>query len=152
MKTRKFKSSLGFSLIEILIVMTIIAILSTLMFTAWRNHYAKLQFTNSAQTIVTELYRARSEARRSSKDVTLSWNKENNLLIIKDEENVTIRTITLPIDVVSIETASSEITYLAPYGRVLQDEDQYIRLVDSKNNKKDILIIGVTGKVYQKTL
>lgn len=144
--------SSGFSLIEILIVLAIVAILSTLAFTSWRKQYSKLQFTSSVQTVITELYRARSEARKSSQNITVTWNKTNNLITVKDESDAIIRTISLPLDTVSIETESSEITYLAPYGQVLQNIDQYIRLVDSKNNIRDILIIGTTGKVYQKAL
>lgn len=152
MKNNNQKHTLGFSLVEILIVLAIVAVLTSLLFTSWRRHYSKLQFTSSVQTVVTELYRARSEARRSSQNITVAWSKQNNLLTVKDENNTVIRTIELPHSSVNIETASSEITYLAPYGRVLEDTDQYIRLVDSKDNKRDILIIGVTGKIYQKAL
>lgn len=141
----------GLSLIEILVVLAIIAILTTLMFTSWRNQYAKLQFTKSVQTVTTELYRARSEARRSSRNIILAWNNTNTLTVL-NENNEILRTVKLPQNVVSINSGEGQVTYLAPYGRVLEDTDQYIRLEDSKGNQRDILIIGVTGKIYQKAL
>lgn len=148
----KFRDTQGVSLIEILIVLAIIAILTAIIFTSWRSQYAKLQFTNSIQTVVTELYRARSEARRSSRNVTLAWSDANNSMTILDENGDVVRKIQLPQDIVSLSSGAGQITYLAPYGRVLEDTDQFIRLTDAKGNQQDILIIGITGKVYQKAL
>lgn len=151
----KFKSKKrqnGFSLIELLIVMAIFAIVAALAMVAWRNYYQKLQFNKSVQVIVQELYRTRSDARRSSDNITLAWDSTLKQLQVENSSGDILRTVSLPKQDLTISSGSGQVTYSAPYGRVVEQTDQYIRLDDGKGGLRDILIIGVTGKIYQRNL
>ena len=146
------KARAGFSLIELLVIIAIAGIIFSLITVAWKSYYQKLQFSNATQIFVQELYRTRSDARRSSDNITLSWDATNKTLQTSNSSSEVLRTKSLPLNKLNITTGSGTITYLAPFGRVLESTDQYIRLDDGNGNIRDILIIGVTGKIYQRSM
>ncbi len=146
------KARAGFSLIELLVVMAIAGIIFSIVTIAWKNYYQKLQFSNSVQIFVQELYRTRSDSRRSSDNVTLTWDAATKTLQTTNSSSELLRTKSLPLKQLDITTGSGAITYTAPFGRVVTNTDQYIRLDDGNGNIRDILIIGVTGKIYQRKL
>lgn len=142
----------GFSLIELLVIMAIAGIIFSIVAVAWKNYYQKLQFSNATQIFVQELYRTRSDARRSSDNITMTWDAATKTLQTTNSSSELLRSKSLPLKKLNIVTGSGTITYSAPFGRVVTDTDQYIRLDDGNGNIRDILIIGVTGKIYQRKL
>lgn len=133
--------SQGFTLLELLIVLSILAIFLGLAVTGYSRYRAGLELQQAQQIFVQELNRSRSEARRLSQTQSITWT-DKTLLIgareipLSDSGNVTVRNL-------NNQTA---LNYTAPYGRVLASEYKF-ELRGRGDLTKMVYVYGVTGKV-----
>jgi len=133
----------GFSLIELLVIMTIVGIVVTLVASSMRSLLISTQTQEAKTQIVADLTKARTASVRYSSPVTITFNEESYTLSQEDpvyEETVAVRNgAKLSFyNGSGFDSTTTEITYNNPYGEVSLpqgNKDYYIK------------IIGLTGKV-----
>ena len=89
----------GFSLIELMVAMGIIAILSTVAIPSFFQWLPKHRVGSAAREVKSTLEFARSNAIRTNADVTVNFDWDNERLTVVDAGAVTLRTRQLPGDV-----------------------------------------------------
>jgi prepilin-type N-terminal cleavage/methylation domain-containing protein len=132
----------GFTLLELLMVIAIIGIISAAGLMLFQRLAAQTRLSEATQTLVQALNRARSEARRTSTDQTVTWTINTKSLMVNT------KTISLPYDTTLIQPASSSLTYSAPFGRMSGDDLEF-RLQGAPGLESTVRVIGTTGKVVR---
>ena len=139
----------GFSLIEMLVVLAIISILFSIGFSALQRYQKHKEVQQAQQTLISTLNQARSDARRASKDQTVSWSgdtvkvKEDGgderSLKLNDAGTVTITGVT--------GISDSKVTYQAPNARA--DQTSFIFTLEGRGGvSARVRVTGVTGKAF----
>jgi prepilin-type N-terminal cleavage/methylation domain-containing protein len=135
------KSKQGFTLLELLIVLSILAILLGLAANGYVRYRSRLELRQAQQVLVQELNRARSDARRLSQTQSISWT--DKILIIGTRE-ISLSDSGL----VRLQNLNGQTTlnYTAPYGRILASEYKF-ELRGRGDITNMVYVYGVTGKV-----
>lgn len=156
------RSSLGFTLIEVLIVVLIIGIITAVLVAFSADSYRKTQLRDGASQMIADLNRARSQAQRSSTDSVVSivgavGSPDNRYTttwaVAGTTSTTTQKTLPAPIRVAPYSAANSikTITYSAPYGEVGGSNAVSGILWEisslSTSTKLYVKAVGVTGKV-----
>lgn len=151
----------GFTLIELMIVVAIIALIFGLGAQILSGYLSRSRFQQGVITLQQELIRARTDARRTSIDQRVSWKRTDteNFIIVSQISGggaVELRRLEFPPrSPLDINPSEGSITYEAPYGRygsgntVIQFEEANISVTSDKRAKTDLVIVGVTGKVMR---
>jgi prepilin-type N-terminal cleavage/methylation domain-containing protein len=131
----------GFSLLELLIVLAILAVLLGIALSNYARYRANLELSHAQQLFVQELNRARSDARRLSQTQIVSWTTQT----VKVGEREVRLSDSDAIRLVKI-TGASSLEYGAPYGTI-RATDYEFELRGRSNLSKKVYVYGVTGKV-----
>jgi prepilin-type N-terminal cleavage/methylation domain-containing protein len=131
----------GFTLLELLIVLSVLAILLGIAVTGYSRYRAGLELRQAQQTFVQELNRARSEARRLSQTQSITWTDKTIVIgpreiPLSDSGNITLRNL----------NSQTNLNYTAPYGRVIASEYKF-ELRGRGDLSTMVYVYGVTGKV-----
>ena len=149
--------SYGFSLIELLVTIAIIAIVLPLISLSIRNLVMQSQLAEATTQLTSDLTKARTSAIRHSTSVTVTLRPDSYTLTQESpfqEQTYTIRN-NANMDFLkrgSYVTTATSITYNHPYGEVDVPPDNQgwqIRLRKG-NRERHIKIIGRTGKLIVK--
>jgi prepilin-type N-terminal cleavage/methylation domain-containing protein len=131
----------GFTLLELLIVLTILAVLLGIALSNYARYRANLELSHAQQLFVQELNRARSDARRLSQTQIVTWTTQT----VKVGEREVRLSDSDAIRLVKI-TGASSLEYGAPYGTI-RATDYEFELRGRSNLSKKVYVYGVTGKV-----
>mgnify|MGYP002778727679 FL=1 len=131
----------GVTLLELLVVLSVLAILLGIAVTGYSRYRAGLELRQAQQTFVQELNRARSEARRLSQTQSVTWTDKTIVIgpreiSLSDSGNVTLRNL----------NSQTNLNYTAPYGRVIASEYKF-ELRGRGDLTTMVYVYGVTGKV-----
>ena len=89
--------------------------------------------------MVVELERSRASARRTEQDALVQWTPRSiNGKALKED--------------FTISTEPGSFVYTAPYGRTTLEEGLELELVDAHGRTAKVAVIGVTGKVYRRSI
>ena len=136
----------GMSLLEVLLILSIIGIFSTLGWLSLRTFQTRLEVQQAQQTLVSTLNRARSNARRFSRDEAVNWT-ETTLTVGTGDVARTLPlseagTVTLE---VTKGSATGPVVYQGPYARV-GGSDREFTLTGRGGRTAQVRVFGVTGK------
>jgi len=145
----------GFSLVELLIVIAIIAVVVTLVGNAMRSLVTQTQLREAQSQLVADLTKAKTASVRYSSPVTITFNESSYTLTQEEpfsEQTVSIRNnakLSFYKSDGSFGTTTPPIIYNNPYGEVsLPDDDQGWQIRVAKGNRDYFVkIVGLTGKV-----
>ena len=129
----------GFSLIELLLVLAVVGILATLGFTSLLSAQQRARLQEAQTLITSELERARSSAQRLNTSQTVAWTAEG----INGKRFGNGITLTSPPD---------SFVYTAPYGETTLEDGLELELEDGRGRVAKVAVIGVTGKVYRRSI
>jgi prepilin-type N-terminal cleavage/methylation domain-containing protein len=136
----------GFTIIELLIVITVVGILLALATNAWRGWSQRQELQSAARTVLAALNEARSDARRTSQDQQVTWDETSVTSIAGLDAELQVF---LPAGT-RITTDTDTVLYTAPFGRAQFPGDELrISVVSDRfegANTREIIIYGVTGK------
>jgi prepilin-type N-terminal cleavage/methylation domain-containing protein len=132
----------GFTLLELLIVLAILAVLLGIAVNNYQRYRSRLELEQAQQVFVQTLNRARSDAKRLSQNQTITWTGE--LLTIGEREVVLSESS--GVTLVKI-TGANTLTYTAPYGRVASVGEYEFELQGRGDLTSKVYVYGVTGKV-----
>lgn len=146
----------GFTLLEMLVVLAVIAILLSIGFFSYRRYIARQNLTEAQQSLAQALNTARSESRRLSLDRRVQWKKGGNLLTVLSGDGATkIRDVPIPngLTLTSKDTSpvgtTLNFTYTAPYGRTDAINTEFDLVNNTYGMTAIVRVIGVTGKVVR---
>ena len=138
----------GFSLLELLIVCTIIAILVAVGFVSLRRATQQARLTEASTQIVADLQRIRSAAQRYNQNASFSTTAKTttSYTISLNGKN---RTYTLPAGTQIVSSDNLSVSYSAPFGEVGATEiEMTVSLQSQPTETRKVKVLGVTGKVY----
>jgi prepilin-type N-terminal cleavage/methylation domain-containing protein len=129
----------GFSLLELMVVIGIIAILSTIAIPSFFQWLPKHRIGSAAREVKSTLEFARSNAIRTNADVTVNFDWDNERLTVVDADAVTLRTRQLPgdVDLDDIDLGAS-VTFT---GHGFSDKSGGVVVVNTSDNT---LILSIT--------
>ena len=129
----------GFSLLELMVVIGIIAILSTIAIPSFFQWLPKHRIGSAAREVKSTLEFARSNAIRTNADVTVNFDWDNERLTVVDAGAVTLRTRQLPgdVDLDDIDLGAS-VTFT---GHGFSDKSGGVVVVNTSDNT---LILSIT--------
>ena len=152
---KRQKQNAGFSLVELLIVIAILAIAIALISTAMRGLVIQTHLKEAQAQLVSDLTKAKTSSIRYSSPVTITFNEDSYTL--RQQEPFSENTVALRNNAKlsfyksdgSFSTTETSITYKNPYGEVdLPEEDQGWQIRIAKGNRDYFVkIVGLTGKV-----
>jgi prepilin-type N-terminal cleavage/methylation domain-containing protein len=132
----------GFTLLELLIVLAILAVLLGIAVNNYQRYRSRLELQQAQQVLVQTLNRARSDAKRLSQNQTISWTDKvitvgEREIALSESSGVTLVKI----------TGANTLTYSAPYGRVASVGEYEFELQGRGDLTSKVYVYGVTGKV-----
>ena len=140
----------AFTLIELLIVVTIIALTATLSFKAWNANLVKSEFDNAVNEIVGVFQDGRAYALKNAtiggvenSVFTITYDPENEIITLSGDLSGEIAQYTW-IDLLSFNYANWSVTYEAPYADftiVDGGGDLELTLTSLKGNLSDTIIV-----------
>jgi prepilin-type N-terminal cleavage/methylation domain-containing protein len=131
----------GFTLLEFLIVLSVLALFLGIAANSYARYRATLELRQAQQVFVQELNRARSDARRLSQSQSVTWTER----VITVGERTVMLSDSASITLVKLRGANT-LTYSAPYGRSSAGEYEF-ELRGPGNLSNKVYVYGVTGKV-----
>lgn len=144
----------GFSLIELLVIMAIVAIVVSLIGTSMRNLVLTTQIEEAKTQFISDLTRAKTASIRYSSPVTVTLNEDSYTLTQQNpfsEQTISVRNgAKLSFyNGSGFSTSTTSITYNNPYGEVtLPPGTQGWQIRIAKGDRDYyVKIIGLTGKV-----
>ncbi len=135
------KSKQGFTLLELLIVLAILAVLLGIAVNNYQRYRSRLELREAQQVLVQELNRARSDAKRLSAHQSVAWTDKTITIGVREVKLSASGNVTL----VKLK-GSNTLTYFAPYGRVNTGEYEF-ELRGRSDLTSTVHVYGVTGKV-----
>lgn len=150
-----YKNMRGFTMIELLIVIAIMAVVIPLMANSMRGLMIQSQLKEAQSQLVADLTKAKTASIRYSTPVTVTLN-ENSYTFTQSapfsEQTINVRnnaTLSFYKSNGTFSTAETTITYNSPYGEVdLPQDDQGWQIRIAKGNRDYFInIVGLTGKV-----
>lgn len=145
------KTQAGFTVIELLVVITIIAVLSSLFGIGMLRSVRTSELNNAAYQMAADLRRARSLSQVKSIDGKITFSGNSYTIT----QGTLVKQVTLPYGVTlscgsSTCGTTSGFTYSAPYGEI--DGTGSVYTLKSPNTAMnipsvDVRVVGVTGKV-----
>lgn len=139
------KRKAGFSLIELLIVLTILAIVLSVGYATLRPLALRSRLEQAAAEVAASLARARSFAQREN--VSASWTRvdESTYRLMLDSQTIE-RDLPTGLRFTS-PPAGTVVTYTAPYGEVAATP---VRIrIEGHGYGIEVRVIGVTGKIIR---
>lgn len=138
----------GFTLLEILVVITILGILMSIFGVNYAENIRRQQFNEAATTVYAELNRARSTSQRTSTPQAVTWTATTLSAGAG-------RSIMLPNGARFVTTPEAGLTYTAPYGELAQpggtSGGYRLELLDRTGRYRTAVdAVGVTGKVIRR--
>lgn len=116
------KNKAGFTLLEIIIVVVIIALVSTFSINAWRSNLIKAEFDDAVLSIIAIFQEARSYSLKSIEidgDINgfyyIDYATDPGDIVLSGDESGDIATYNFS-DAVEIDTADWQVAYEVPYG------------------------------------
>jgi prepilin-type N-terminal cleavage/methylation domain-containing protein len=135
----------GFSLIELLIVLAILAVVMVIGYASLRPLMLDSRVRSAAAEVATSLQRARSFAQRQNVDATWELVNANTYRLVLDTRVVEH---TLPEGLTfTAPSPGTQITYTAPYGERASAAVKVV--VSGYGRQSEIRVVGVTGKVIR---
>jgi type IV pilus assembly protein PilA len=145
------KRTQGFSLIEILIVVSILGILLTMGFMSFQRYTWRTELKQAQNLLVNTINQARSDTRRTSQDNILQWTtttvasgRVGNLKTVNLNDNNSISIV----NVTGVPSATKSFSYVAPYARRATSETIVFTLQGHGGIQGTVKVIGVTGKAF----
>ena len=139
----------GFSLLELLIVCTIIAILIAVGFVSFRSATQRARLTEASTQVVADLQRVRSAAQRYNQNASFSTTAATvtSYSILLNNQTYTYK---LPAGTQLASTNKLNIGYNAPFGEVngAPNVELTVSLQNQPTETRKVKVLGVTGKVY----
>lgn len=135
----------AFTLLELLMVISILAVLLSIAFISLGRWRANLELQQATQVFMMELDRARSDARRTSANQQITWTADS-LTIVSGGSSRNVRFSEAGSVKLSAASGGSSLTYRAPYGSLGIGNYEF-RLSGRFKQEMLVYVYGVTGKV-----
>ena len=139
----------GFTLLEILVVLAIIAIIAGIFATSLIRNIRAAELREAATNVASDLRRARSLAQRGSVDQVISWGPgEVKSYLVSGKETHLLNNVRVSCHS-GCGSAVSSLTYQAPFGELSRPQGYVFRFTSPMNGitPVDVKVVGVTGKV-----
>jgi type IV pilus assembly protein PilA len=143
--------SAGFTLLEIIIVLAMIGILAAIGIGPLNQVVSKQRVTEAQHNLTQLFTRARSDARRTSNDQTVTWNltpANGSPTFTLGSNTISLNNMTITM-VTDSATAISEVKYEAPTGRRSNASNLQFAIKSNNNFEVYVRVIGLTGKVVR---
>jgi prepilin-type N-terminal cleavage/methylation domain-containing protein len=140
------KRASGISLIEVLVVITVIAILMGIGFLTLQRYTWRVELQTAQQNVVQAINQARSDTRKYSADTQAKWTSSD----VSYGRGSSFKTLSLSDSgQVKITSIAGSITYLAPLGRRADNSTSItINLQGRGGLTGTVRVIGITGKAF----
>ena len=154
-KAKQKRSKSGFTLIELIVVIAIMALVIPLVGNSMRKLLSQTQVREAQTQLVADLTKAKTAAIRFSSPVTISFT-ENSYTMTQEnpfsQQTVMVRNgaqLSFYQSNGSFGTTTDDIEFKSPYGEVsLPSDDQGWQIRVAKGNQDYFVkIVGLTGKV-----
>ena len=138
----KMHSKKAFSLLELIFVVSIVAILLGIAILGIRVYNNRLELKTAEQIFVQALNNTRSEARKYSLDYEISF-QEHSFTVVSSEKTKTYQLGNIKLNKLK---GSKKLVYYAPYGKTKATNFEF-ELVSNSGQSSKVYVYGVTGKV-----
>ena len=134
----------GFTLLELVMVLTILAVLLTFGVVNWQRFRANLELRQAQQVFVQTLIRARSDARRLSQDQIITWT-DQVITVQSDKRERDVHLTPSPAIRLKKVSGGNRLVYEAPYGRLTATNFSFD--IEGRFSSYRVYVYGITGKV-----
>lgn len=139
----------GYSLVEIIVALAVAAIVLGIGSVTLIGYQRNLATRQGVATVVADLTRARSQARKTSQDWQVVFSSNQTSYQIQ-RAGVTVQTVSLPtgVRIGNLSTSPQTVQYTAPYGLRPQGSSSLeVPVLGLGQRQGKINIVGITGKV-----
>lgn len=143
------QSQSGFSLIEILIVITILGILMSLGVVNYIRSVRAAEVRDAAALVTSQLRQARAQAQKDSVDMKMSWNAAGQYGLAPASDTATLRDLPKGVRLRCKTTCEgSSVTFGAPFGELRSATGTVFEVVSPHTGIRsyEVRLVGVTGK------